>query len=76
MNFCSWKGRRVVAADLRPIYEAPTAEEASRKLNTFEEKWGGKYPSIAPAWRRALSEVIPFYAFSPAVRKNLYYQCH
>ena len=52
MNFCSWKDRKVVAADLRPIYEAPTAEEAARQLDAFEEKWGGKYPSIAPAWRR------------------------
>ena len=53
MNFCSWKGRKAVAADLRPIYQAPTAEEAARQLDLFEEKWAGKYPSIAPAWRRA-----------------------
>ena len=32
MNFCSWKDRKAVAADLRPIYEAPTAEEAATKL--------------------------------------------
>ncbi len=30
MNFCSWKDRKAVAADLRPIYEDPTAEEAAR----------------------------------------------
>jgi transposase-like protein len=53
MNFCSWKDRKTVAADLRPIYEAPTAEEAARQLDSFEGKWGDKYPSIAPAWRRA-----------------------
>lgn len=29
----------------------------------------GKYPSIAPAWRRAWTEVIPFFAFSAAIRK-------
>jgi hypothetical protein len=54
----------MVAADLRPIYEAPTAEEAARQLDAFEDKWAGKYPSIAPAWRRAWAEVIPFFAFS------------
>ena len=53
MNFCSWKDRKAVAADLRPIHEAPTAEEAALQLDAFEENWGGKYPSIAPAWRRA-----------------------
>mgnify|MGYP006184660353 FL=1 len=72
MNFCSWKDRKAVAADLRPIYEAPTAEEAERQLDAFEEKWAGKYPSIAPAWRRAWAEVTPFYAFSAAIRKIIY----
>ena len=72
MNFCSWKDRKAVAADLRPIYEAPTAEEAARQLEVFEEKWAGKYPSIAPAWRRAWAEVTPFYAFSAAIRKIIY----
>ena len=72
MNFCSWKDRKAVAADLRPIYEAPTAEEAARQLDAFEDKWGGKYPSIAPAWRRAWAEVTPFYAFSAAIRKIIY----
>ncbi len=61
-----------MVADLRPIYEAPTAEEAARQLDTFEAKWAGKYPSIAPAWRRAWAEVIPFYAFSAAIRKIIY----
>ena len=72
MNFCSWKHRRVVAAALRPIYEAPTAEEAARQLDAFEEKWATKYPSITPAWRRAWAEVIPFFAFSAAIRKIIY----
>jgi len=35
-------------------------------------EWGGKYPSIAPSWRRAWQEVIPFFAFPPAVRKIIY----
>jgi len=38
MTLCSWKDRKAVAADLRPIYEAPTAEEAARQLDAFEEK--------------------------------------
>jgi putative transposase len=61
-----------VAADLRWIYSATTAEEAGLELDTFEEKWAGKYASIAPAWRRAWQEVIPFFAFDPAIRKIIY----
>jgi putative transposase len=87
MNFCSWKDRKTRSsgkqspglfsdpphtADLRPIYEASTADEAARQLDAFEGKWAGKYPSIAPAWRRAWAEVTPFYAFSAAIRKIIY----
>ncbi len=61
-----------MAADLRRIYSAPTAVMAEAELDDFEEKWAGKYASIAPAWRRAWAEVIPFFAFDPAIRKIIY----
>lgn len=72
LRFCNWKDRRYVAVDLREIYGAATAEQAAEVLDRFEEKWAGKYPSIAPAWRRAWDEVIPFFAFDPAIRKIIY----
>ncbi|MFV1877622.1 IS256 family transposase [Nioella sp.] len=72
LNFCSWKDRKVVAADLRRVYSAPTADMAEAELDVFEEKWAGKYASIAPAWRRAWQEVIPFFGFDPAIRKIIY----
>jgi putative transposase len=72
LNFCSWKDRKAVAADLRRIYSAPTADMAEAELDTFEEKWAVKYASIAPAWRRAWQEVIPFFGFDPAIRKIIY----
>ena len=61
-----------MAADLRRIYSAPTADLAEAELDAFEEKWAGKYASIAPAWRRAWQEVIPFFGFDPAIRKIIY----
>jgi len=72
LNFCSWKDRKAVAGDLRRIYSAPTADMAEAELDAFEEKWAGKYASIAPAWRRAWAEVIPFFGFDPAIRKIIY----
>ncbi|MCL6286220.1 IS256 family transposase, partial [Ruegeria sp. 2012CJ41-6] len=72
LNFCAWKDRKYVAADLRRIYKAATADQAAAELDAFEEKWAGKYASIAPAWRRAWQEVIPFFAFDPAIRKIIY----
>ena len=41
LNFVSWKLRKTVAADLRTVYTAATAEEADRRLVEFETKWGG-----------------------------------
>ena len=64
--------RQPAAADLRLIYGAPTADQAAAELDAFEKKWAGKYASIAPAWRRAWQEVIPFFAFDPAIRKIIY----
>jgi transposase-like protein len=72
LNFCAWKDRKYVAADLRRIYGAATADQAADELDAFEEKWAGKYASIAPAWRRAWQEVVPFFAFDPAIRKIIY----
>jgi len=72
LSFCGWKDRKVVAQDLRRIYQATDDVEAEKALAEFEAEWGHKYPSIAPSWRRAWQEVIPFFAFPPAVRKIIY----
>ena len=72
LNFCAWKDRKAVATDLCRVCGATTADQAAVELDAFEEKWVGKYASIAPAWRRAWQEVIPFFAFDPAIRKIIY----
>ena len=72
LNFCVWKDRKVVAKDLKRIYQATDDAEAEKALADFEAEWGPKYPSITPAWRRAWQEVIPFFAFPPEVRKVIY----
>ena len=33
---------------------------------------GRRYPAIGQSWRRACSEVVPFYAFHADVRRILY----
>jgi putative transposase len=73
LDFVSWKDRRAVAAALKEIYRAvdPTAAEAA--LTAFEDgPWGRKYAAIGPSWRRAWTEVVPFYAFPAEVRRMLY----
>ena len=73
MQFASWKERKATAKDLKPICAAPGAEAAAAALDAFEEgPWGQKYPPIVASWRRKWERVIPFFAFSPEVRKILY----
>ena len=73
MQFASWKERRAIAATLKPIYKADSAELAKQRLEDFEaSSWGSKYPAIAQSWRRNWEQVIPFFAFAPEVRKIVY----
>ena len=62
-----------MAAALRPIYAAPSAEAAQEALAGFAAgPWGAKYPTIVQSWQRAWTHVIPFFAFPPAVRRVIY----
>jgi transposase-like protein len=62
-----------VAAGLRTIYTAPTAEAASDALATFAaSEWGTRYPQATRVFADAWDAFTPFLAFSPAVRKLLY----
>jgi len=73
LNYCGWQDRKLVAAELRTIYRATTAEEALQHLEHFAAgKWGQKYPTIVAAWRRAWEQVIPFFAYPLEVRRVIY----
>jgi putative transposase len=72
LNYVTWKDRREVVADLKPIYKAATADEAERQLSEFEEKWKKRYPAISRLWREHWERVIPFFAFPAEVRKIVY----
>jgi transposase-like protein len=73
LDYASWKDRRTLAAAIKPIYTATSAERAEAELAAFEVgPWGQKFPTVAASWRRAWSNVIPFFAFPPAVRRVIY----
>ena len=73
LDYASWKDRKALAAAIKPIYTAPSAEAAQAELQAFEgSPWGIKFPTVAAAWRRAWDKVIPFFAFPPEVRKVIY----
>ena len=73
LDYASWKERRALAAAIKPIYTAASAESAEAELAAFEAgPWGQKFPTVVASWRRAWSNVIPFFAFPPAVRRVIY----
>ena len=73
LDYASWKDRKLLAAALKPVYTAPSAEAAAEALDEFERGlWGQKYPTVVASWRRAWDRVIPFFAFPPAVRRVVY----
>ncbi|WP_026191213.1 IS256 family transposase [Methylosinus sp. LW4] len=73
LDFVSWKDRKAVVAELKPIYQALDAEAGVAALGAFEaSEWGRKYPAIAQSWRRAWGEVVPFFAFPKEVRRLIY----
>jgi putative transposase len=73
LDYASWKDRKRLAAALRPIYTAVSAEAAEAALHDFAAgPWGQKHPTIVQSWQRAWPHVIPFFAFPPAVRRVIY----
>ncbi|CCW19335.1 Mobile element protein [Sphingobium indicum BiD32] len=73
MDFVSWKDRKPLATALKGIYRAVDAKAAEEALTAFEDsEWGQRYPAIGQSWRRAWSEVIPFFAFPDEVRRIVY----
>ena len=73
LDLAGWKDRKPLAAALRPIYTAPSADAAADALTAFESgPWGQRFPTIGKAWRRVWTSIIPFFAFPPEVRRVIY----
>jgi transposase-like protein len=73
LEYSSWKDRKGLAAELKTIYRAETAQVALESLDDFSQGlWGQKYPPIAAMWKRQWEQVIPFFAYPSEVRKIIY----
>jgi putative transposase len=73
LDFANWKERKPLAAALRAIYTAPSAEGAGAALDVFERgPWGTRFPTVVASWRRVWTHVTPFFAFPPEIRRVIY----
>lgn len=67
------RGRKAVAAALKPIYTAPSIDAAETALLALaESELGRRYPGVVATWERAWDRFTPFLAFPPEVRKIIY----
>jgi putative transposase len=72
LRYVPRREREQVARDLKPIYTAVDADAAQQALETFDERWGARFPVITQAWLNAWEHVTPFLAFPPEVRRVIY----
>lgn len=72
LRYVPWKESKAVAADLKPIYQAATLEEAETALDAFAGKWDAKYPAIVQIWIRHWENIIPIFEYPMEIRRVIY----
>ncbi|MDQ5831451.1 MAG: IS256 family transposase, partial [Actinomycetota bacterium] len=72
MRYVTYKDRRRVAADLKPVYRAPNEDAAAEALEAFDRSWGERYPMIADSWRTRWEHITPFMALPADLRRAVY----
>jgi putative transposase len=72
LRYVPWGSQAEVIADLKPIYQAATVEEAETALENFADKWDRLYPTISQIWLRHWDNIIPFFDYPPDIRKVIY----
>ena len=72
LRYVSTEDSKLVARDLKKIYQAATVLEAEAALDEFAQAWDAKYPTIAKQWRAKWADIITLFDFPPAIRKAIY----
>jgi putative transposase len=72
LTYISYKDRKAVVSDLKPIYTAITEDEALFALELFGEKWNSKYPLIAKSWNANWQRINPMFALPKEIRRAVY----
>lgn len=72
LTYVSYKDRKQIAADLKPIYTAISENEALFALEEFAEKWNSRYPIITKSWQANWQRINPMFQFPQEVRRAIY----
>lgn len=72
LKYVSYKDRKKLAQDLKPIYTATTEEEAHLALESFDTKWSKQYPQIAKSWYANWDNLMIFLGYPEEIRRVIY----
>ena len=71
-RFVSYKDIKALMADLKKVYAAIDEQTALSELETFDKKWGNKYPKIAISWRDNWANLSTYFKYPQEVRTLIY----
>jgi putative transposase len=71
-KFVSWKDRKPLCSDMRPIYSAPTIEAAELALDRFAQSWEARYPMSVATWRNHWDDLTTFFRYPVELRRMIY----
>ena len=71
-KFVSYKDIKALMADLKKVYAAIDEQTALAELDSFDKKWGFKYPKIAISWRSNWANLSTYFKYPEAVRTLIY----
>ena len=72
LKYVSYKDRKALASDLKPIYQSPTEDDAQVALDAFDAKWSNQYPQIAKSWYNNWENLVIFLQYPKAIRQIIY----
>jgi transposase-like protein len=72
IKYVASKDQKAFMADLKPVYQATSKDEAEIELVDLEEKWDKKYPVVIDSWKRNWDKLSTYFQYSAAIRKLIY----
>ena len=72
LKYVASKDQKSFIADLKPVYQAVSKDEAEQQLLELEVKWGKKYPIVIESWNRNWDKLSTFFKYPSAIRKLIY----
>ena len=72
LKYVSYKDRKKLVVDLKPIYQATTEDEAQEALDAFDAKWSNQYPQIAKSWYNNWENLVIFLQYPKSIRQIIY----